>query len=277
MTDRINESLAGRLESTAPRALRFLVGALRLGPVDPGPRRLGSARPTTRMSAPLRGNCARPWRPDPERRKARQGVMSRQRPTASPPSWSRALVPFGGTGRWRVRELDQWARRCRARGGAPYRGRPALNVEGERIEDITDQKHPGSGFWRVFIDTHEQALVRVASATGAVAVLDRFTQQRWVQGTAWLIRPDLVVTNRHVLFPPVGLKLARRNPGQCRRDSNRTLKSPSISLSTPALHGPHSVIPWSIFRSWLRKAIPSMLALSALRRRPQWQPRHPIR
>ncbi len=93
------------------------------------------------------------------------------------------------------------------------RGRPALNVEGERIEDITDQKHPGSGFWRVFVDTHEQTLVRVASAAGAVSVLDRFTQQRWVQGTAWLIKPNLVVTNRHVLFPPVGLKLARRNPG----------------------------------------------------------------
>ncbi len=214
MTDRINESLAGRLESTAPRALRFLGRR--------PPPRPGGSRPAQARVGP----------PDDEDERA---IARKLRETMA----ARPRTPEGPAGRDVAAEADGIAAELVARaravlagleGGASAnsisgrdavaleavlhtRGRPALNVEGERIEDITDQKHPGSGFWRVFIDTHEQALVRVASAAGAVAVLDRFTQQRWVQGTAWLIRPDLVVTNRHVLFPPVGLKLARRNPG----------------------------------------------------------------
>jgi V8-like Glu-specific endopeptidase len=36
----------------------------------------------------------------------------------------------------------------------------------------------------------------------------------WVQGTAFLVAPDLALTNRHVLFPPFqGTRLARRVPG----------------------------------------------------------------
>jgi hypothetical protein len=95
------------------------------------------------------------------------------------------------------------------------RGRPALNVEGDRIEAIDPQKHPGSDFWRRFLDDHETTLVKVASAAGAVIVKDRVgALPPWVQGTAWLVKPDLVVTNRHVLFPPIGgMRLARRVPG----------------------------------------------------------------
>jgi V8-like Glu-specific endopeptidase len=93
------------------------------------------------------------------------------------------------------------------------RGRPALAVEGNRIEALDADKHPGSGFWRTALDDHEAQLVLVANATGAVTVVDTVTGKGpWVQGTAWLIKPDLVVTNRHVVFPPAaeGVRLAKR-------------------------------------------------------------------
>jgi hypothetical protein len=95
------------------------------------------------------------------------------------------------------------------------RGRPALRVQGNSIEPIDEQKHPGSEFWKVFRDEHEDDLVKVAGATGAVMVKDRMgLHTAWVQGTAWLIKRDLVMTNRHVLFPSLGLtRLARRIPG----------------------------------------------------------------
>lgn len=95
------------------------------------------------------------------------------------------------------------------------RGRPALNVEGDSIEPIREQKHPGSEFWVNFRNDFENVLVSVASVTGAVMVKDRMgIQPNWVQGTAWLVKPDIVMTNRHVLFPPLGgMRLARRVPG----------------------------------------------------------------
>jgi hypothetical protein len=95
------------------------------------------------------------------------------------------------------------------------RGRPALNVEGDSIEPINGQKHPGSEFWITFRSDYENDLVSVASAAGAVMVKDRMgIQPNWVQGTSWLVKPDMVMTNRHVLFPPLGgIRLARRIPG----------------------------------------------------------------
>jgi Trypsin-like peptidase domain len=95
------------------------------------------------------------------------------------------------------------------------RGRPALRVEGDSLEALSEEKHPGSGFWRVIQDQHENAIIAATGSTGAVVVNDTlFANGRpWVQGTAWLIAPDLVITNRHVLFPPFGQALARRRPG----------------------------------------------------------------
>ncbi|MBR1188556.1 serine protease [Bradyrhizobium sp. AUGA SZCCT0160] len=95
------------------------------------------------------------------------------------------------------------------------RGRPALNVEGNRLESIDLTKHPGSGFWRTFVEEKEPNLIRAAGATGALVVRDRSsTLGTWVAGTAWLIKPDLAMTNRHVLFPDEpGIALAERIPG----------------------------------------------------------------
>lgn len=94
------------------------------------------------------------------------------------------------------------------------RGRPALKVEGNRLESIDLTKHPGSGFWRTFVEEKEPNLIRAAGATGALIVRDRSgTLGTWVAGTAWLIKPDLVVTNRHVLLPDEpGILLAERIP-----------------------------------------------------------------
>ena len=97
------------------------------------------------------------------------------------------------------------------------RGRPALAIEGNRIEALDADKHPGSGFWLTALDDHEAQLVLVANATGAVTVVDTVTGKGpWVQGTAWLVKPDLVVTNRHVILPPPaeGVRLAKRVTGQ---------------------------------------------------------------
>ena len=87
------------------------------------------------------------------------------------------------------------------------RGRPALRVKHQGLEGLD----PHSGFWRTLLEDHEDAITRAVTATGAVSVTDNAGMlPGWVQGTAWLIRPDLVITNRHVLFPPSGVHLARR-------------------------------------------------------------------
>lgn len=91
------------------------------------------------------------------------------------------------------------------------RGRPALKVEDGGLEALDDDRHPGSGFWRIPVSDHELQLLRVASATGAVMARDRLTgAPLTVRGTAWLIAPDLVITNRHVLLPADSKRLVKR-------------------------------------------------------------------
>jgi hypothetical protein len=80
------------------------------------------------------------------------------------------------------------------------RGRPAVRVLGEHLEPL--RHHPGSEFWQEYIATYEERIIAAASKTGA-AVISSFASGNppWVQGSAWLIAPDCVVTNRHVLLP----------------------------------------------------------------------------
>ena len=95
------------------------------------------------------------------------------------------------------------------------RGRPALAIEGPRIEGLDPRKHPGSSFWSIPLNDHEMELIQVASVTGAVTVRDMLTgAPAQVRGTAWLIRPDLAMTNRHVVFPETGVRFAKRVAGQ---------------------------------------------------------------
>jgi hypothetical protein len=80
------------------------------------------------------------------------------------------------------------------------RGRPAVRVLANHLEPL--RHHPGSEFWQEYIAMYEERIVAAAGATGAV-VVSSFASGNppWVQGSAWLIAPDCVVTNRHVLLP----------------------------------------------------------------------------
>lgn len=96
------------------------------------------------------------------------------------------------------------------------RGRPALRVMDNAIEPLDDDLHPGSGFWRALVlNDHEHALAGTAAAVAAVMVAGPYLPApATVVGTAWLIGEDLAITNRHVLIPELGLRLARRRPGE---------------------------------------------------------------
>jgi S1-C subfamily serine protease len=73
-------------------------------------------------------------------------------------------------------------------------------VLGLRLEGL--ERHPGSDLWQMFITDYEDAMVAAAAATGAVMVASAETSQLpWLQGSAWLVARDRVVTNRHVVVP----------------------------------------------------------------------------
>ena len=94
------------------------------------------------------------------------------------------------------------------------RGRPAVRVLGARLESL--DRHPGSDLWQIYITDHEDAMVKVAAATGAVVLTAPETVNRpWLQGSAWLVARDRVVTNRHVVLPPPnkGVALAETDAG----------------------------------------------------------------
>jgi len=73
-------------------------------------------------------------------------------------------------------------------------GRPVLQVLRDQAELVfTD---PESEVWRERLAAARQSLVSAAQATGRIEV-DGHPQLDWI-GTGWLVRPDVVVTNRHV-------------------------------------------------------------------------------
>jgi hypothetical protein len=80
------------------------------------------------------------------------------------------------------------------------RSRPALRVETDALESL--ENHPGSELWQNFIADYEEGILKAAAATGAVIVSKFGTgNPPWTQGSAWLIAPNRVLTNRHVLLP----------------------------------------------------------------------------
>jgi hypothetical protein len=91
------------------------------------------------------------------------------------------------------------------------RGRPGLIVADDGLEPLDDARHPGSGFWRIPVSDHELQLLQVSASSGAVMVRDRVNGGgAMVIGTAWLIKNNHVVTNRHVLVSPNGTALVDR-------------------------------------------------------------------
>ncbi len=112
------------------------------------------------------------------------------------------------------------------------RGRPALKVEDGGLEALDDTRHPGSGFWRIPVADNEAQLLRVATSTGAVVARVLAGGAPIVCGTAWLIAPHLLMTNRHVLLPPGGTPLAKRKP---QRQTEAEL-SPDVELFMDFAH-----------------------------------------
>lgn len=96
------------------------------------------------------------------------------------------------------------------------RGRPAIRVLGDDLE--SPLLYPDAQIWAVIVDTHRDTMLAACSSVAAVRVRDVYLPEHpWVQGTAWLVAPDLAITNRHVLFPPMGgATLARREAGSNR-------------------------------------------------------------
>jgi hypothetical protein len=204
-----------RLERAAPRARRLL-----------GPAPAGGFESTQESGGPRRGL------PDD---KDASGIAAKLRATATE-------APGGSASRDPMAEADALAltlvSRARAAmlkllagaadGALPgaelmaleavmhTRGRPPLRVENGRMEALDPVRHPGSDIWRTFLDDHEEALLAAAGSTGAICVKDRLTSRGpWVQGTAWVVGGDRVVTNRHVLLPGMGgTRLVQRLPGQ---------------------------------------------------------------
>jgi V8-like Glu-specific endopeptidase len=81
------------------------------------------------------------------------------------------------------------------------RSRPAVRImgqQGDRLEGL--EKHPGSELWQDFITDCEQRIISAARATGAAMVMALNTgAPELVSGSAWLVTPNRVITNRHVL------------------------------------------------------------------------------
>ncbi|HYW17275.1 MAG TPA: serine protease [Allosphingosinicella sp.] len=205
----MDETMAGRLERVAPRARRFLAA-----PTGDCGRALEST-----------GGCGPPGERDVAAIAGQLRRAQSDRP-AAPGSGGDAVAQ--GVARDLVTRARQALETLQeSKGDAALdaddamalesvlrsRGRPALRVEGDSIEPIDDQKHPGSGMWRNFLDDFEANMLFAAAATGAVIVGEGSGESAgpWVQGTAWLVRSDLAVTNRHLLFPPPGgIRLAQR-------------------------------------------------------------------
>ena len=79
------------------------------------------------------------------------------------------------------------------------RARPALRVRTNSLEPLSN--YPGSELWQDFITDFEEKIMGVARATGAViASVFGTGNPPWVQGSAWLIGGNRVVTNRHVVL-----------------------------------------------------------------------------
>jgi hypothetical protein len=104
------------------------------------------------------------------------------------------------------------------------RGRPALRVFANRLEALTN--YPASEFWHEIISAHEENIIVASSATGAVMVsVPSLGLPPWLQGSAWLVAPDRVVTNRHVLTPDIGRQLYEGT-----RDSARLCADVTVSV-----------------------------------------------
>ncbi len=123
------------------------------------------------------------------------------------------------------------------------RDRPAIPLDGDDLASLVGIS--GIATWRSVVDTYRQSILSACAATAAVKVTDLLAGgMTWVQGSAWLIAPDLAITNRHVLFPPfMGVRLARRVPGSF---SARLRKDLEVTLDFAFQNQSPAAIPYKI-------------------------------
>ncbi len=183
----MDEPLAVRLEQTGERARRLLGGA---GIAREGHESTGGA-----------GGC-----PDDNDAKLLADRISSESSigSAAADAFAREIVTCARTALCRVldgssskslTEMESLA----LESVIHVRGRPALRVLGNRLEGL--DRHPGSDFWQNYLAGYETEMIAAAGATGAAFVSSfAIGFPAWVQGTAWLIAPNRVVTNRHVLL-----------------------------------------------------------------------------
>jgi len=108
------------------------------------------------------------------------------------------------------------------------RGRPAVRVLGDRLDEL--DSNPDNDVWREYISTGEDRMLHAASLTGAVVLKAEVTSGKpWTAGTAWLVAPNRVVTNRHVMIPedPSGVALAEN----VENGSYRLVKGHRLSIN----------------------------------------------
>jgi hypothetical protein len=179
----MKEDFAGRLELAGARA-RALLGT---APSDEGSERTESAG--SQPNAPNENDARR--------------IAARIRTQSGTPfdialAFAKDLVAqaHAALGKKQLSEKEAFA----LESVIYVRGRPALRVLGSRLEGLNH--FPGSELWQTFVADFEDAITAAASTTGAVfADAPATGNPRWLQGSAWLIAFDRVVTNRHVLLP----------------------------------------------------------------------------
>lgn len=204
-----------RLETTAPRARRFFgirppsgLEAVAEARLELDAARTGPPNDQDRKDMAARLMAARPGSPQVLTAEEAHGIAADLVAQAQ-----KAVAKLaGGAPDWALTDEDTFG----IEAVIQTRGRPAVRVLGKDLEDVS--RYPGSEIWKLAIDEYRDSILGVCSATGAVQVRDTLLPRSpWVQGTAWLIAPDLAVTNRHVLFPPNGgTAIARRIPGTTR-------------------------------------------------------------
>jgi hypothetical protein len=195
----MREDLAGRLEQTRARALALLGGG-------------GSTERLSRKES----SEGRSWPPDED---DAQSIALRMRSESNiQPERALALAremverARAALDKDYLSDMEALALECVIH----VRGRPALRILNSYLESLDN--FPGSELWQNLITEFERRIISSAAATGGIFV-ENFTSgnPRWLQGTAWMVAPDRVVTNRHVLLPKSGERIV--DQGVCEIDA----------------------------------------------------------
>jgi hypothetical protein len=202
----MNESNVAAFQRVAPRAFRLLAGtAYRCSEADNGAR-MPDASDAYAIALRIRANTQRTCVDEPKRRGYSRDETN---DIAADLVNGATRVVMGLQAGAQAKDIA-YQDLLALETVLTTRGRPALAVLAGQIERLHADKHSACEMWRAPLELHESNLVAAANATGAVMVTRKGRREPSVQGSAWLIQPDLAISNRHVLFPDLGTQLALR-------------------------------------------------------------------